>query len=168
MGLRPFARGFRDAEVDELRLPLERNEDVLRADVAMDEADLAALLIALVVRVVEALAQLHRDEARLRDGHRLVDLTAAVEHRAQIAAVDVLERDVVSAVDDAEIEDLRDVRVVQLDGQLRLVDEHANELFVLGDIREDALHRDEPFKPLDAKRLRAKHLGHSADVDSLE
>ena len=33
--------------------------------------ELAARLVALVVRVVEALADLHHDEARLRDRHRL-------------------------------------------------------------------------------------------------
>ena len=65
--------------------------------------------------------------------------------------MDVLERDVVAAVDDAEVEDLRDVRVVQLDGELRLVDEHADELFVLRDVRQDALDRDEPLEALDAE-----------------
>ena len=88
--------------------------------------------------------------------------------RAQVAAVDVLERDVVAAVDDAEVEDLRDVRVVQLDRELRLLDEHADELFVLRDVRQDALDRDEPLEALDAERLRAEHLGHAADVDPLE
>ena len=39
--------------------------------------------------------------------------------------MDVLERDVVAGVDDAEVEDLGDVRVVQLDGELRLLDESA-------------------------------------------
>ena len=52
--------------------------------------------------------------------------------------------------------------------ELRLVDEHADELFVLRDVRQDALDRDEPLEALDAERLRAKHLGHAADVDSLE
>ena len=169
-GLRLVAlvRGLRDAEVDDLDLALERHEDVLRRHVAVDEVELAAGLIALVVRVVEALTQLHDDEARLRDRHRLADLAAPIEHAAEIAAMNVLERDVVAAVDDAKIEDLRDVRVVQLDGELGLLDEHADELFVLRNVRKDPLDGNQPFEPLDSERLRAKHLGHAADVDPLE
>src|SRR5207253_6631705 len=102
----------------------ERDEDVLRRDVAVHEVQLAAGLVALVVRVVEAFADLHHDEARLRDWHRIAELAAAIEHAAEIAAMDVLERDVVAAVDDTEVENLRDVRVVQLNRELRLLDEH--------------------------------------------
>ena len=96
LGLGALARRLRDTEVDELDLTLERDEDVLRADVAVDEVQLLAALVALVVRVVEALAHLHRHEARLRDGHRLAERAAPVEDRAQVAAVDVLERDAAS------------------------------------------------------------------------
>ena len=84
----------------------------------MDEVQLATGLIALVVRVIEAFADLHHDEARLRDRHRLAELTTPIEHAAEIAAVVRAERDVVRTVNDAEIEDLRDVRVVQLNREL--------------------------------------------------
>jgi hypothetical protein len=66
----------------------------------VDQAELAAALVALVVRVVEALADLHDHEAGLGDRHRLAGLAAAVEDRAQVAAVDVLEGDVVRVLDD--------------------------------------------------------------------
>ena len=82
----------------------------------MDEVQLAALGVALVVRVVEALADLHHHEA----GHAAIGigspvLRAAIEDRAQVPAVDVLERDEVAVVDLAEVEDLGDVRVVAAD-----------------------------------------------------
>ena len=168
LGLAALASGLGDAEVDDLDLALERHQDVLRGHVAVDERQLAPGLVALVVRVVEALAHLHDHEARLRDGHRLAAVAAAVEDAAEVTAVDVLEGDVVAGVDDAEIEDLGDVRVVQLDGELRLLDEHADELFVLRDVREDPLDRDQPLEALDAKGLGPEHLGHAADVDPLE
>ena len=99
---------------------------------------------------------------------RFADVAAAVEDAAQVTPVDVLESDVVATVDDAEIEDLRDVGVVELDGELGLLDEHADELFVLRDVRQDALDGDQTFEALDAERLRSEHLGHPADVDPLE
>ena len=95
-------------------------------------------------------------------------LPAAVEDGPQVAAVDVLERDVVAGVDDAEVEDLRDVRVVQLNRDLRLVDEHADEVLVLRDVRQDALDRDQALEALDTVGLGPEHLGHTADVDPLE
>src|SRR5450755_3362223 len=134
----------------------------------MHEVHFATGLIALVVRVVEPLAQLHHDEARLRNGHRLAELATTIEHAAQVATMNMLERDVVRAVDNSEIEDLRDVRVVQLNRELRLLDEHADELFVLRDVRQDAFDRNEPFEAFDTECLRAEHLGHTADVDPLE
>ena len=168
MRLRALAGRLRDSEVDQLDLALERHEHVLRADVAVHERQLPTRLVALVVRVIEALAHLHHDEARLRDRHRLAAAAAAIEDVAEVAPVDVLERDVVAGIDDAEIEDLGDVRVVQLNRDLRLVDEHLDELFVLRDVRQDALDRDEPFEALDAVGLGAKDLGHTSDVDALE
>jgi len=70
--------------------------------------------------------------------------------RAEVAPVHVLQGDEVAVVDFAEIEDLRDVGVVQLDGDLRLVDEHRDELFVLSDVRRmrlTATRRSNPSTP---------------------
>src|SRR5205814_6739416 len=120
------------------------------------------------VRVVETLAHLHRDEARLRDRHRLALLTATFEDQTEITPMDVLQRDEVRAVDDAEIEDLRDVRVVQLNRDLRLVDEHRDELLVLSDVGKDALHCEEALEAFHAVGLRAEDLRHSTYIDSLK
>ena len=128
--------------------------------------------VALVVRVVEALAGLHDDEAGLRDRHvgHAVDglLLAAIEDAAQVLAVHELERDEVGILDLAEIEDLRDVGVVELDRDLRLVDEHRDELFVLSDVRQDALDGEQTLEALDAEGFRLPNLGHAADVDAVE
>src|SRR5690606_30130623 len=176
LGLGALAGRLGDAEVDELDLALERDQHVLRADVPVNQVELAAGLVALVVRVVQALAHLHDDEAGLGDRHRLAGLArgaaaalpAAVEDRAQIAPVNVLEGDVVVVVDHAEVEDLSDVGVFELDRDLRLVDEHADELLVRRNVGKNALDRDQPLEALDAVGLGAEHLGHAADVDPLE
>ena len=124
--------------------------------------------VALVVRVVQALAQLHDDVA----GHRHRDLfatrTSAVEDRAHVLAVDVLEGDEVAVVDPTQVENLGDVRVRQLHGDLRLVDEHRDELFILGNGGQDAFDRNHALEPLHTGGLRLEDLRHPADVDALE
>ena len=134
----------------------------------MNQVQLAALGVALVVRVVEALAHLHGHVAGHRDRKRLGLVAHAIEDRPQVAPMDVLEGDEEAVVDLTEVEDLRDVRVLQLHGDLRLVDEHRDELFVLGDVREDAFHREEALEALHAKGLRFEDFGHTSHVDPLK
>src|SRR5262249_9803390 len=95
-------------------------------------------------------------------------LPPPVEDRAQVLAVDELERDEEGIVDFAEIEDLGDVRVAELHRDLRLIDEHLDELFVLGDVGEDALDREEALEALDPEGFGLEHLGHPAHVYTLE
>jgi hypothetical protein len=109
-----------------------------------------------------------RPQIRLPSRYRLALVAAAVEDGAQIAAVNVLEGDVVRLLDHAEVEDLGDVRVVQLNRDLRLVDEHLDELFVLRDVRQDALDGNQALEALYAVGFGTKYLGHPPDVDPLE
>src|SRR5581483_74967 len=67
-----------------------------------------------------------------------------------------------------EVEDLADVGVVQLNRDLRLVDEHGDEFFIFGDVRQDALDGEQALEALDAERLGLEYLGHAADVDAVE
>ena len=130
---------------------------------------LAPLGVALVVRVVQALADLHDDvagHARSAATSPLLRMRSKID--AQVAAVHVLEGDEEAVLDLTEVEDLGDVRVLQLHGDLRLVDEHRDELFVLGDVRQDALDGQQTLEPLDAECLGLEDLGHTSDVDPLE
>ena len=61
-------------------------------------------------------------------GSRCLLLAEQRERAAQVAALDVLEREEVLVADAADLEDLRDVDVLQLDRDLRLVDEPRDEL----------------------------------------
>jgi hypothetical protein len=92
-----LARGLGDAEVDELHLAVVRDEHVLRRDVAVHEVEVAAGGVLLVVRVVEALADLHGHVAGHGHGHGLAALARPVEDRAQVLAVHVLHGDEVRA-----------------------------------------------------------------------
>ena len=115
-----------------------------------------------------ALRNFDDHEARLRDGHDLRHLPAAIEDRAQILAVHELERDEERVLDFAEIEDLSDVRVVELHRDLRFIDEHLDELFVLGNVGKDALDREQALEAFDTEGLGLEDLGHAADVHPLE
>ena len=134
----------------------------------MHEVERPTLGIALVVRIVQPLANLHDYVAHLRQGHGLAMLAQTIKDAAQVAPVDVLEGDEVRVVHFAEIEDLGDVCVLQLHRNLRLVDEHRDELFILGDVGKDALERDDPLKALHAHDLGLEHLGHAPNVDAFK
>ncbi len=61
-----------------------------------------------------------------------------------------------------------DVVVLELRGELRLVDEHGDEVGVVGEVRQDLLDRDRLLEALDAPHARLPDLGHAADGDPLE
>jgi hypothetical protein len=68
----------------------------------------------------------------------------------------------------AELVDLADVAVLQLDGQLGLGLEHGDEVRVAGDVRQDPLDRHGSLEALGADLLGLVHLGHAAGTDALE
>ena len=175
------AARFRDAEVGDFHLPLEAQEDVLRAHVAVDDVEGAQLFVATPVRVVEPLGDLRRDVDAHVDWERDVTATNASEERREIEAVHVLHRHVVGADrllpllgrrvperSDAEVEDLDDVRVRQADRELGFVDEHLHELLALREVGEDPFDDDDLLEPLDAVALRLEDLGHSPATEALE
>ena len=95
-------------------------------------------------------------------------MRARAQQAERVHAVDVLERDVVLAVDLAELEDLDDLRVLQRALQLGLVDEHGEELGIGGEVRQDALDDEDLLEAVRAGLTRAEDLGHAAHGQALE
>ena len=124
--------------------------------------------IPLAMRVVETLEHLRDRETRHRDRHRLLELAQPVLDLEQVLAPDIFHRDEVRAVDPTELEDLADVRVRELTGDLRLVDKHLDEVAVLTHRREDPFDRDDLLEALHAVGLRFEDLGHAPDADAIE
>ena len=91
------------------------------------------------MRVREAVGELAADEQREIDGRALAAARQQPERAAQIAALDVLEREEVLVADATDLEHLRDVDVLQLDRDLCLVDEAADEVAIGAEVREDLL-----------------------------
>jgi hypothetical protein len=58
--------------------------------------------------------------------------------------------------------------VLKLHGDLRLVDEHRDELFVLRDAGQNALERYDALEALNPDGLGLEYLGHTPDIDTFE
>ncbi len=91
-----------------------------------------------------------------------------LDDRLQIRPVHVLHHDEVGVVADADVEHLDAVRVGEVRAGARLVQEHPDELLLLGKVREHALDRDDLLEPLEARALGSIHLGHAARGDALD
>ena len=158
-------RGLRDPEIDELDLSRIGDQHVLRRHITVHDPERAPGVVLLAMRVIQRRRDLLRDEGAHVERHLEVDLGALAQDPIQIGSVDVLHRDVVGLADAPEVERLSDVAVRELHRDLRLVDEHLDELLVLREVRMDHLQGDVLLEPRDALGLREVDLGHSADGD---
>jgi hypothetical protein len=80
-----------------------------------------------------------RHARRKREPH----LRRELAHLGERVAVDPLHHDVEDLLLFAEVEDLRDVRVLDARRDARLVEEHLLEARVAAELRSDGLHREE-------------------------
>jgi hypothetical protein len=76
-------------------------------------------------------------------------------------ALEVLHREVVVAVEIAELEDLADVRVREARRELRLGEEHRDEARVLGEVRQDPLDHHQLLEAGGAGQQGDEHLAHA-------
>ena len=158
-----------DAEVDQLHLPVVAEHDVLRRHVAMHDRLLRARLVGVLVRVAEAARRLARDvrghERRHRRRRRLV-LRERTQQAQQVLALDVLHDDEELAVLLAELVDLHDVGVREARRDLRLVDEHVDELRILVVRAEDLLDDDGALEAGGAFAARTIHVRHASAAEA--
>jgi hypothetical protein len=112
--------------------------------------------------VRKTLANLESDERDARDRKVLTALPEGLRDRLEVRAVDELHHDEVGVVADADIEHLDAVGMREVRRQARLVQEHRNELLLLGQMRQDALDRDLLLEALQPLALGSEHLGHAA------
>ncbi|MBK7191551.1 MAG: hypothetical protein IPH80_03655 [Myxococcales bacterium] len=115
-----------------------------------------------LVRVVQPGRGARHDGQDEVQRHRPLLRDAAAKQRARRLAVDVLHREEVGVDHPADVEDLRDVRMVELGGEARLVQEHGHELGIARVVRHDALQHDVAFEARQAHDPREVQLGHAA------
>ncbi len=144
-----------DAEVEEADVPERVDDDVSRRHVSMDEGE-------ALVCVGQRVADLQPDVSD-EDG---LQGTVAEDLR-QRGAFDVLHRQEVDAVHDAQLVDRDDVRVAHLDDRLRLLDEHLDEARVGGQLRQDLLDDELLLEAAEPPQPRQVDAGHAAAGDLL-
>ena len=168
------ARGFvelperlGDAEVRDLRGAVGGEQDVVRGEVAMNDAERASVVVGQLVSGVQTRARVGNDA---RDDPRVdrLGLAARAEHARERIAVDPLHDQVERVLLLAELVDLADVWMVYAGRDARLVEEHPLELRLLGEVREDGLDGDELLEPALPVQTRRPHAGHAATGDGNE
>ena len=152
-----------DAEVDDLHVTRERHDDVLRGDVPVDDPEVRAVEIALVVRVREAGAHAEHDREGVLERELEDALLLHLTHDgAEVLSVDVLHRDEVLTVRLPDVEDLDDVRVRERRRDARLVQQHLDERAVLVHGRQDPLDDEQLLEAGDALLDGEEQLRHPA------
>ncbi len=168
---RPGARlrepigNLRDPEIDDLRVAVVSEEEVVRRDVSMDETEQLPALSTKLVSRVKALRRIGANARRKVGRDELPVFLASAHDLTKRLAVEVFHRDPIGVVVLPEVEHLRHVRVVDPRRDTRLVEEHVDELVVLDEVRVDALDRDpllEPARPIHPGEMDARH---AADAD---
>ena len=153
-----LAVGLCEAEVHDLYFAEARDQHVRRRHVAVHDVQALALAVGELVRVGQAFADAHADQARFFDGKWQVVFATKLDDALEIGAIDVLHDDEVGVVADANVEHLHAVGVRQVRTDARLVQEHADELLLLGQVRKNALDGDDLLEALEPRALGSVKL----------
>ncbi len=162
LGLRVAVARFRDAEVEDLHGAVEADHQVRRRDVAMDDVERLAVDADAFVRVRESGARARRDGERDMQRHALAQSTRSRQHVENVFAVDELHRVEERVTDLTEVEDLRDVRVLQLRREARFVEEHRDPPRIVIALGTDAFEHDVPLETRESVRARQEDFGHAS------
>ena len=160
-GLLAIALRLRDPEVGQLDLALIADQHVVRADVAVDDAQrlaVARLGVRVGQRAADAGGDVQAERGRPDDARRV----RALQDFLEIPAVDQLQRQEVAAAGDAQVQHLGDVAVLEAHRDVRLVEHHVAELRIGRIRRQDPLEDDRLLEPLGAVLDRQENLGHAA------
>ena len=84
----------------------------------------------------------------------------ALEQRTHGLAVDVLHREEVRVAELSDVVDLRDVRMLELRREPRLVEEHPHERLVVRAMAQDPLQHHVALETSRTRAAREKDLGH--------
>jgi hypothetical protein len=133
----------------------------------VDQVERGAVVGGAAVRVGEAVGHLARDEQGELGREAQLLAPHHVQGAAQITTLDVLDGEEVLVADAPDLEDLRDVDVLELDGDLGLVDEARDELLVLGEVGQHLLDHAQLLEAGQAV-LGEEDLTHPAAREALD
>jgi hypothetical protein len=154
-----------DPEIDQLDRPVVGPEHVLRADVAVDDAERRAVEVGQVVGVGQAGECVDDDLEHELVRQRPPDLARPIHHLAQRLTIEVLHCQPRLALLVADLEGLHDVGVAEPRGQARLVEQQRAVCRCLGlceQVAAQPLDDDELVEPGHAAAHGEEHLRHAA------
>lgn len=157
--------GFGDTEVDDLDDAVEGDQEVVGADVAVDDAEGAAHFVGGAVGVVESCGGLGDDASEEVKGRILLEFFDAVDlfsDAFEVEATDVFHGDVVDVADLADFEDLNDVGVLEMGGNASFIEKHLDEVVAGGEVREDAFDDNGLADPCKTPLFGEEQLSHPA------
>lgn len=163
LGLAQLQRRTGEPEVENVRMPVEIDEHVRRAQIAVHQAGRRVVRVACRVQAVERFGDLGKQASSLIDREKALSLGKGGEQLFERHSVDPLEEQVVLPIDVAVLNQPREVLADDAGGDARLVDEHPGEDRIGRHIRRQPLQREAPL----ASHAYAKNLTHAGTRDAL-
>lgn len=123
--------GFGDAEVDDFDDTVEGDQEVVGANVAVDDAEGATHFVGGAVGIMESGGGLGDDASEEVKGWILLEFFDAVDlfsDAFEVDATDVFHGDVVDVANLSDFEDLNDVGVLEMGGDAGFVEKHLDEV----------------------------------------
>ena len=158
--LREGVHRSRDPEVGDANDPVVADHDVLRRDVAVDDAPRLAVGVDELVRRVQALRRRRDDVRREARGELAAVVPGRAEQQRERLAAHVVHREEVPTVVDVDLVDRHDVRVVDGRGDARLVEEHLDERRLTTKVRVDDLQREQSLEAAEPAGAPEVERGH--------
>ena len=144
----PFARRREphgragDAKVGDARGAVDADQDVVRGDVAVDDLERGAVTVGELVGGVQAGEQVEEDAQREPERQGAPLLARADEDLVEREAIDVLHHQEDALIVLLHIERGHHVGVVHPRGEAGLIEEHGDEIRLLGQVRVHRFDRD--------------------------
>ncbi len=161
--------GLCDAEVEQLRLAVERHHQVVRADIAVDDAEGFAGEAAKFVCVVKTVQRIAED-AKVPCGRKAALAREATRDPRHRPAINILHGHVVPTKLRVHLVQLHDVRMNEARGQARLFEEHGDTSHVVGELRLELLHGKklvEAGRPAEGREVDIAHATASKLSDDV-
>ncbi len=150
------------AEVEHFHPAFVGDEQALRVDVAVHEGERRAVVVAQLVRVVQAGQALGRHARRPRRRHLGPRAPRPPQHLVEGLALEVLGHDEGRPAPLADLEGVHDVRVLQPRREpRRLQERRARRRRRLAQQGAQRLDHDQPIEARGAERGRQRHLGRA-------
>ena len=161
------AGGFGDAEIDDLDLAVIGQKDILGAHITVNDVEQMPLQILHVMGIIQPRTDADRNMQRIFQAQGHASLFGNLEDRFEILAEKVFHGDEIALIQSPEIIYLNDVGMLQQRGQTRFIDEIADRLLFVREMRQNLFDGHRLFEPLFSGNLAAVEFGHTTHRNTI-